>query len=253
MSIVADTWLLFTHNLRMLVRNPIYAIIGLFQPLVHLFLFAPLLQGLTTVPNFPPGGPYIVYVPGLLVMLAITSSLFVGFSFLAEVRVGVLERMRVTRVSRVALVLGRSLVDVLMFLVQSTVLIAAAWLMGMIADPTGVAVSIALLLLLSLFTSLCSYSAALALKDETSFSSLLNFLMMPLLLLSGITLPLSLAPQWIRSMAAVNPFAYAVDATRLLFIGNLSDAAVTRGFVIAIVITGLALVWAVRSFRRGVA
>lgn len=253
MSIVGDTWLLFTYNLRMLIRNPAYVIVGLFQPLCQLLLFAPLLQRLSDMPNFPPGGAYTVFVPGLLVMLAITSSLFVGFSFLAEVRAGVLERMRVTRVSRIALVLGRSMCDMLMFIVQAVVLLGAAWLMGMTADLTGIGIAMCLLILLSLFTSLCSYASALALKDETSFSSLLNFLMMPVLLLSGITLPLSLAPQWIRTVASFNPFAYAVDATRMLFYGNLMDVAVIRGFVIAAVITAIALSWAVRSFRHGVA
>lgn len=253
MSIFSDIWLLFTANLRMLVRNPAYVIIGLFQPLCQLLLFAPLLQPVASAPGFPSGGAYTVYVPGLLVMLAITSSLFAGFSFLADVRAGVLERMRVTRVSRMALVLGRSLCDVLMFIIQALVLLVTAWFMGMQADAVGIGLSMGLLILLSLFTSLCSYSSALILKDETSFSSLLNFLMMPVLLLSGIALPLSFAPQWIRNVAAFNPFAYAVDAARMLFVGSLLDAAVIRGFVIAVVLTGLAMFWALRAFRQGVA
>jgi ABC-2 type transport system permease protein len=76
---------------------------------------------------------------------------------------------------------------------------------------------------------------------------------MPILLLSGITLPLALAPEWIRNAARFNPFAYAVDASRALFIGHLTDASVGLGFGIITVLTVLGLYWAFSSFRRGMA
>jgi ABC-2 type transport system permease protein len=252
MRVAQDTLLLFQHSLRLTLRNPAYVIIGLFQPLCQLFLFAPLLGALTGLPGFPSGGAFDVFTPGLLVMLSITSALFVGFGFLSDLRAGVLERLQVTDVSRLALVLGRSLCDVLMFTVQALILLAAAWLMGMRADPLGVALAMVLLVVLSLFTSLCSYALALRVRDENVFASMLNFLMLPLLLLSGITLPLSLGPGWLQTLGMLNPFTHAVNAARDLFRGQLLDRAVIQGFLIVTVLTGCALVWAVRSFRRTV-
>jgi ABC-2 type transport system permease protein len=61
---------------------------------------------------------------------------------------------------------------------------------------------------------------------------------MPLLLLSGVFLPLTLAPGVLQKIAGLNPFAYAVDASWALINGNPGDVAV------------LSLVWATRSMRR---
>ncbi|WP_110518005.1 ABC transporter permease [Herpetosiphon llansteffanensis] len=253
MQSLRDTWLLFKHYLTMTMRNPVMVIVGLFQPIVQLLLFAPLLEPIANTEGFPEGGSIGVFTPGLLVMLGITGSLFVVFGFIAELRAGVLERMRVTPLSRLALVLGRLLRDVVMLLLQATVLVGVAWLMGLRADPAGVALSMLIVVLLGLLVSSCSYAVALILQDENAVASVLNFLILPILLLSGITLPLTLAPNWIQNVAGVNPFAYAVDASRALFIGQFSNPAVWQGFVVMGVLAFLGVFWAVRSFRQGVA
>ena len=64
-------------------------------------------------------------MPGLLVLLAIFGGLFQGFGLIAELRAGVIERSRVTPVSRLALLLGRSLRDVVSLLVQAVIITAA--------------------------------------------------------------------------------------------------------------------------------
>ncbi len=90
------------------LRNPAWLIMGLMQPFLYLLLFGPLLNSIATMPGFPPGGAFNVFVPGLLVMTALFSSAFVGFGLHAdELREGVIERMRVTPMSRMATLLGR--------------------------------------------------------------------------------------------------------------------------------------------------
>lgn len=76
---------------------------------------------------------------------------------------------------------------------------------------------------------------------------------MPLLLLSGIILPLELAPPIIRDIVDINPLFYVVEAARSLFHGSLADAAVLRGFIIVAIIALLAIVWAARNFRQAAA
>ena len=75
----------------------------------------------------------------------------------------------------------------------------------------------------------------------------------PIQLLSGVTLPLTLMPLWIRQVAAFNPLTYAVDAARSLFNGALSDPNVLRGFGVLIGLALLALWWAARQFRQATA
>jgi ABC-2 type transport system permease protein len=72
----------------------------------------------------------------------------------------------------------------------------------------------------------------------------------PLLLLSGITLPLTLAPKIIRAIASVNPFACEVTASRALFLGNFGDSAIAVSLVLLSGFAVLAFWWAIRSFRR---
>lgn len=253
MKLLRDTGLLFAREMRATLRNPVFVIIGLFQPVCYLLLFAPLLDGLTAAPGFPPGGALAVFTPGLLVLLGIFGTAFVGFGLIAQVRAGTVERLRVTPVSRLALPLGGALRDVVVLLVQALVLLLVAWLRGFRADPAGVALALGLVMLIGLLLALCSYALALALRDENALASTLQFFTLPVLLLSGIMLPLTLAPRWLRAIAALNPFAHAVDAARALFRGDIGDATIPRAFALVAVLALLALWWAARSFRQALA
>jgi ABC-2 type transport system permease protein len=253
MKLVRDTWLLFMRDMMVTLRNPAWLIIGLFQPVCFLLLFAPLLEGIAKAPGFPPGGALTVFTPGLLVMMGLYGASFVGFGLIADLRAGVIERLRVTPVSRLALLLGRALRDVVVLLVQSAILLLVAWPLGLRADLSGMVLAFGLLALIGLVMASCSYALALALKSEDALAPTINFFVLPLQLLSGITLPLTLAPLWIRNVAALNPLAYAVDAARVLFNGQLTNSAVLAGFVIMSALALLAMWWAARSFRQATA
>ena len=77
-----------------------------------------------------------MFVPGLLIQLAMFG-LFVGFGLIAELRQGVVERMRVTPMSRAAMLLGRSLRDVVILEVQAIVMIVVAIPFGLTVDAQG--------------------------------------------------------------------------------------------------------------------
>ncbi|HKD77178.1 MAG TPA: ABC transporter permease, partial [Ktedonobacterales bacterium] len=106
-----------------------------------------------------------------------------------------------------------------------------------------------LLLAGGLMMASCSYAVALALKDESGLAAAVNLVALPLLLLSGIMLPLSFAPDILQKVAKANPFAYAVTASRDLVAGNLGNTSVMQAFVILVVLAALALFWATRSIR----
>ena len=91
---------------------------------------------------------------------------------------------------------------------------------------------------------------ALVLKNESALAAAVNLFALPLLLLSGIMLPLSLAPDILQQIAKANPFAYTVDASRALIGGHLGDVAVPQAFAIFAVLAALALFWATRSIRK---
>src|ERR1041385_6256170 len=126
MRLLSDTGLVFQRYLYLFLRNPVWVILGIVQPVFYLLLFAPLLESIARAPGFPEGGAYNVFVPGLLIQLALFGATGVGFGLIAELRGGVIERLRVTPVSRFALLLGRTLRDIVIMLTQAFVLIVLA-------------------------------------------------------------------------------------------------------------------------------
>src|ERR1700692_2467837 len=137
MKVIRDTWLMFERSLYLTPKTPPWVFTGPIPPFLYLVLFGPLLKSISSAPGFPPGGAYNVFVPGLLIQLAMFS-LFAGFGLIAELRNGVVERMRVTPMSRVAMLLGRCLRDVVILVTQGVVMIAVAIPFGLQVDAVGV-------------------------------------------------------------------------------------------------------------------
>ncbi len=152
--------------------------------------------------------------------------------------------------SRLALLIGMIAVDLLNLLVQTALLAGIGWLLGFRPDPVGLLLLLLLLLAGGLMMASCSYAVALILKNESSLAAMVNLFALPLLLLSGIMLPLTLAPDILQKIAKANPMAYAVDASRALVGGHLSDIAVVQAFLIFGILALLSLFWATRSIRK---
>jgi ABC-2 type transport system permease protein len=253
MKPLTDVWLVFLRYLGLLLRNPAWLATALVQPILYLVLFAPLLKSLASLPGFPPGGAYNVFVPGLLVQLGLFGSASVGFSLIAELRLGVVERLRVTPVSRLALLLGRALRDVLNLVVQALIITLIAIPFGLNIHLLGLVVMLGLVALIGLLFASLSYTVALWLKNEDSFAAVVFTSALPLLLLSGVLLPLTLAPAWLRDLARANPLSYAVDAARAVFLGHLAEVSVAQGLVVMGVLALAALLLAARSVSRALA
>jgi ABC-2 type transport system permease protein len=253
MKIIHDTQLLFVRSMKVSLRNPVWVILGLFQPILYLLLFAPLLDGLAGAPGFTGDNALNIFSPGLLIMMALFGSSFVGFGVIEDLRSGVVERLRVTPASRLSLLLGMVMRDIVVLLVQSTLLVVVATMMGLRADPVGLLLVFGLMGLIGLTLAPVSYAIALIVKDEGALAASINTLVVPLMLLSGIMLPLTLAPKIIREIARFNPFSHTVFAARALVNGDLGNHEILIGFVFLMVMAIVAVTWAVRSFRQAIA
>ncbi|MFZ0013439.1 MAG: ABC transporter permease, partial [Acidimicrobiia bacterium] len=71
MKFINETWLVFTRALRLSLRNPVWVIIGIFQPILYLTLFGPLLEPVASTSGFPADDAWKFFVPGLLVLLGL--------------------------------------------------------------------------------------------------------------------------------------------------------------------------------------
>jgi ABC-2 type transport system permease protein len=72
----------------------------------------------------------------------------------------------------------------------------------------------------------------------------------PLMLLSGILLPMSLAPAWLDGLARANPFRYIVDAMREVFLGNYATVVVAEGVVVALGLAVASVAIGTRTFFK---
>ncbi len=245
-----DAMIIFRYQLRLLLREPVWIIITMIQPLLYLALFAPLLEPIAKTRGFPPGDAWQVFVPGLLIQLGIFGSMFVGFGIIAEVRWGTIERMRVTPASRLGLLLGRVLRDTLVLLIQAALLTVIAVAFGLRVPLAGALVAVAIVGLLGVALSSLSYAAGLWLKSEDALAPLLNMVSVPVLLLSGILLPMEFAPPWLRHLASANPFSHVVDGSRAAFRGDYGASSLTIGLSAAAGLAVVGLLIAKRTFER---
>ncbi|MFF5209770.1 ABC transporter permease [Streptosporangium sp. NPDC000396] len=248
MKLARDTWLIFHRQMVLFLRAPLMLAMGVIQPLFYLLLFAPLLRPALDAAD--EAASYAVFVPGMLVLLAIFAALFAGMGLLEEIRDGVLDRSRVTPVSRLALLLGRSLRDVLSIGIQAVILTIAALPLGLRVPLGNLLLTYLLLGLIVVALSAFSYALALKLGRIEVMAPLVNLLSQQLLLLSGILLPLTFAPAWLRAIAAVNPLSYAVDAARALFAGDFTTSGVWQALAITGVLAVITVAWASRAFTQ---
>ncbi len=251
MKLARDTWLIFQRQMLLLLRSRTWVIFALAQPVAYLLLFAPMLKlalGSVGVTSYTQA--YQIYVPGLLTLTAVLGGLFTGFSLLEDIRAGIIERARVTPVSRLALILGRALREIFVMLVQAVVITLLAVPFGLRVPIGDVLLAYVLLSLLALMAITLSYGLTMRVRNETALGPTVNSISQPLMLLSGVLLPLTLAPLWMHRIAEWNPFYWATNGMRALFAGHPGDPTVWLSLIIVIALTTVAMVWSLRLFAR---
>ena len=236
------------RQIRTALRNPAWVLIGIFQPVLYLFLFGPLLKPITS--QFGATNAYTFFVPGMLVQLGIFGAFFAGFSLIGEWREGVIEAERVTPASRTALLVGRLGRDLIQLLVQALILVGLGWVLGMRAPFAGAVYGIALTLLIGGACAAASNALGLTTKSEDVMAPVINVVLMPVLLLSGILLPMTLGPKWLQTASDWMPVKHIVDAVRTSFTGTVVGSGLLWGTVWTLVLFALALWWGTATFRK---
>src|SRR5215471_7796390 len=232
MRLPLQAGLFFVRKMLETLRQPVWVFMGLSVPLLYMALFAPLLKPLAGGPGFPTGKVLDVFLPGILALMAFGAGMGAGWVVIFELQSGVIERLRVTPASRFALLLGTVLRDVVMFVVPALVVIGIAIPFGFHAHWGGIAVLLGLLALLTGTVSATSSAMGITLKEIGSLAAVVTGLQLPLTLLSGVLLPLSLGPDWLRALAHLNPMYYAVQAARDLAAGTIDSTAAGEGFLV---------------------
>lgn len=241
-SVLVDVATVARRELRPVLRDPFSVALGLVQPIVFLALYGPLLVGQTR--GVPAASVWSWFVPGVLVMVTLFGTASTGSNLLYEFHTGVHERMLVTPLSRSSLFLGRALKEVVPLLAQAVVVVLVMLPFGFRFDAVGALLGLALLAIAGLGIGSLSYALAIAVrKIDWMFWVVQQTVLFPVMILSGLLLPLESGPAWMRQASRINPLTYVVEAQRALFAGDLSAPAVAGGLLAAVVtaLVGLAV------------
>ncbi len=253
MKLLTDIGLLFRRHLIQLLRSPVWLVVGFSTPILYLALFTPLLKHLVGAAGLPAGNVLDLFLPGILALLAFASGSGPGFSTIFELRSGVTERLRVTPASRFAILAGPILASMLLMFAFDVVVVAIGAVFGFHLHASGLLLLCIVLALLMATMAAFSIAAALTTKDINGFAAIINGLNLPVLLLGGVLLPISLGPAWMRVLAHVNPLYYAVTSARALAAGAVGAPAVWQAFAVLVPLCAVTAGWATSVVRTAVA
>lgn len=252
-KLIRDTATVFSREMTPEIRSPISIVFTMGQPLLFLVLFGSMLAGTGANLGSGTGDVWSWFVPGILVMMCLMGPLTAGHTMLSELNGGQMERFLATPISRTSIILGRTGKDTATLFAQAILLTAIAIPLGMSLNLPGAMATMALLVIMATGLSALSYVLAIASMPSGSlFWIVTQMLVFPIMLLSGILLPVDAGPGWLSAVAAINPLAYIVDAARALFIGDFLSTSVLYGVVAATAIAAVGLVLATRAMKRGI-
>ncbi|MCX6791114.1 MAG: ABC transporter permease [Candidatus Gribaldobacteria bacterium] len=211
-------YILWLRQLKRYFRSKSRIIGSLAQPLLFLVSLG---YGFGPVFQKAGQGNYIDFLaPGIIGMSIIFSSIFSGMEIIWDRQFGFLKETLVAPVSRLSIMIGRTLGGTTVALMQGVIVFLIAMVAGF--HPYNFALLplaiLVMLLVAFLFTALGTMIASL-LSDMQGFQLIMNFLIMPLFFLSGALFPLQGLPKAITTIASLDPLSYGVDAFRTLLTG----------------------------------
>jgi ABC-2 type transport system permease protein len=204
------------RDIRRLIRQPIWIVVTLIQPIIWLLLFGPLFKSVTKIPGF--GYPsYIQFLaPGVVIMTAFFSGGWNGMATIDDLNRGVVDRLLVSPLRRSAFFIGHVLQTSVSIAIQAAIIVVMAYALGahFANGALGLLVMFAAAILLGGSLNAVSNGLALIFRREETLIAILNALMLPLSFLSSAFMKPTLIPHWMRVAARYNPLNWAVEASR---------------------------------------
>lgn len=215
-TIAAHTTWMTQRQLKAMLRQPAYLVILAIQPAIWLFLFGSLFRKVAELPGF--GAPsYLDYlVPGVVVMSALSSSMWSGMGVLEEIDRGIMDRFLVLPLRRSAIINASVAMQAITVVLQSLIIV----LLGLAAGAhypggvLGLVVLLATAVLVAMVFSALSNTIGMLARERETIIGLSVFLLLPLTFLSSAFMAPDLMPHWMRIVADCNPVNWALEAGR---------------------------------------
>lgn len=193
-------------------------------------------------------GNYLDFItPGILVMTMLASSLQGGSLLMFDKVLGFLNKFLALPSPREDILFGKILFITIRGVIQSTVILLIAILIGAtILSPFQYGMIYLILILFGVLLSGLATTLALYIDDHDTYAAVNTLISMPLFFTSSALMPYSVMPPWMRDVALVNPLSFAIDAIRSVGMGQVP--LLQMGLLFAV--GGIVLVVCVRVFRN---
>ncbi len=230
----------FERDIKKWSRSRINVVASLVTPAAWLVLVGLTLP--TTTDN------YLEFLtPSILVMTMLFSSLQGGALLIFDKVLGFLNKFLAMPAPRESILLGKILFISTRGLLQATVILLIAALLGVrIHSPLNIVLVYLTLFLFGVLFSAISTTLALHISDHDGYAAVNSMISMPLFFASNALMPYDKMPEWLRMLAMVNPLSYAIDSVRELFMGGMP----VTGMAGLAVAAGVMLVIGTVQFRR---
>jgi ABC-2 type transport system permease protein len=252
---VRDTWFMIGRQTRNLLREPIWIVILLVQPMVWLVLYGQLFKNVTRLGGFGTTSYITFLAPAIVVMNAFFGASWSGMSMVFDLDRKFIERFLATPASRVSLVLSQIVRSSFQAALQAIVILLVALALG-VHIRTGVLgwlVILAVAILVNSAFAGISQGIALLARREATVIALANFISLPLLFLSSTLLAEKQMPHWMRVISDFNPVNWGVRAARAVALPGTDWAAVGMhlGYLAALsAVTAAFAMWTFRVYQR---
>ena len=242
--IMSDTYSIFWREMKRYRKSRSGVLIRLIQPAIWIIVIGNTFSG--TQPLIKSVGYDLSYIefmtPGVIILTAIFTSIFGGVNTLWDRRYGFMNKALTSPISRSSIALGKMLAISLVSALQASLILGIALAIGVnFVNPLMFVPIMLIVILFSLGFSGISVVVAATAKSQETFWGIVNFLGMPLFMLSPALFPLELVPDWLAVVAKLNPVTYSVLLIRGMMTGTTQavsvvlELAVISGFVIIMV------------------
>ena len=220
--IQSDTYTIFWRELKRYRKSRSGVLIRLIQPAIWIIVIGNTFAGTQPlIQSVGFEGQYIEFMaPGVIILTAIFTSIFGGVNTLWDRRYGFMNKALTAPVSRSSIAIGKMLAISLIAAIQSSLILGIALAIG-VSFPNHLMIApiMAIVVLFSLGFSGISVVIAATAKSQETFWGVINFLGMPLFMLSPALFPLELLPDWLAAAARLNPVTYTVLLVREMMTG----------------------------------
>ncbi len=243
--IARDTYNVFWRELKRYRKSRSGVLIRLIQPAVWIIVVGNIFAGTQPlIQSVGFDGEYIEFMaPGVVILTAIFTSIFGGVNTLWDRRYGFMNKVLTSPASRASIALGKMLAISLIAALQASLIIGIALAIGVGFDLLAIPPIMAIVVLFSLGFSGISVTVAATARSQETFWGTINFLGMPLFMLSPALFPLELLPDWLAFAAKLNPVTYTVLLVRELMTGVAEGVSAALSLaVISAFVAGMAAV-----------